>query len=123
MKVLLDTCVWGGSRATIVAAGHDVIGTADYWKDDPGDREILARAHIEGRVLVTLDKDFGELIFAENLAHCGVIRLADVLARQQGPLCVQVLAAYEAELKLGALIVASLGRVRIRMPQSGEDAS
>ena len=29
--------------------------------DDPGDSEILATAHQQGRVLVTLDKDFGEL--------------------------------------------------------------
>jgi hypothetical protein len=34
---------------------------AGEWAEDPGDDEILARAHREGRVLVTLDKDFGEL--------------------------------------------------------------
>jgi predicted nuclease of predicted toxin-antitoxin system len=31
------------------------------WAKDPGDEEILTQAHREGRVLVTLDKDFGEL--------------------------------------------------------------
>ncbi len=84
MKVLLDTCVWGGSRAVIAAAGHDVVETADYWSDDPGDHIILARAKAEDRVLVTLDKDFGELIFAEDLPHCGVIRLSDVSANNTG---------------------------------------
>lgn len=58
MKVLLDTCVWGGARSVLEAAGHDVIWTGD-WEKDPGDEEILAYAHREGRVLVTLDKDFG----------------------------------------------------------------
>ena len=24
MKVLLDTCVWGGAAGTLIAAGHDV---------------------------------------------------------------------------------------------------
>jgi hypothetical protein len=43
-----------------MAAGHDVIWAGD-WSDDPGDEAILARASEERRVLVTLDKDFGEL--------------------------------------------------------------
>ena len=41
-------------------AGHDVVWAAD-WPTVPGDKEILRRAHQEARVLVTLDKDFGEL--------------------------------------------------------------
>lgn len=60
MKVLLDTCVWGGVRAQVEAAGHDVVWAGD-WAEDPGDDRILARAYDEHRILVTLDKDFGEL--------------------------------------------------------------
>ena len=60
MKILLDTCVWSGARQDLVEAGHDVIWAGE-WDEDPGDEEILARAHSQGRVLVTLDKDFGEL--------------------------------------------------------------
>lgn len=54
MKLLLDTCVWGGAIEALEAAGHDVIWTG-AWDVDPGDDDILARAHEEGRVLVTLD--------------------------------------------------------------------
>ncbi len=53
MRLLLDTCIWGGARAELETAGHDVIW-AGAWKEDPGDAEILARAHAESRVLVTL---------------------------------------------------------------------
>lgn len=60
MKLLLDSCVWGGAVARLRAAGHDVVWSGD-WPADPGDEEILAHALAEGRVLVTLDKDFGEL--------------------------------------------------------------
>jgi len=60
LKVLLDTCVWGGVRKALSDAGHDVVWAGD-WTTDPGDEEILHRAHQETRVLVTLDKDFGEL--------------------------------------------------------------
>jgi predicted nuclease of predicted toxin-antitoxin system len=60
VKLLLDTCIWGGAIPPLQAAGHDVIWTGT-WDVDPGDEEILARAYREERILITLDKDFGEL--------------------------------------------------------------
>ena len=60
MRVLLDTCVWGGAKGGVASGGHDAVWAGD-WAEDPGDEEILTRAHADGRVLVTLDKDFGEL--------------------------------------------------------------
>jgi len=44
---------------------------AGNWEQDPGDEEILAKAHDEGRVLVTLDKDFGELAVVKRVPHSG----------------------------------------------------
>ena len=61
MKLLLDACVWGGTADQLATSWEDVVWAGD-WTEDPGDEEILARAHHEGRVFVTLDKDFGELI-------------------------------------------------------------
>ncbi len=29
MKLLLDTCVWGGARKDLEAFGHDVVWTGD----------------------------------------------------------------------------------------------
>jgi predicted nuclease of predicted toxin-antitoxin system len=51
--VKLDTCVWGGAVDPLKAAGHDVVWAGD-WPTDPGDDEILALAHREGRILITL---------------------------------------------------------------------
>jgi predicted nuclease of predicted toxin-antitoxin system len=42
VRVLLDTCVWGGVKQLLAQAGHDVIWTGD-WEKDPGDDEILAK--------------------------------------------------------------------------------
>jgi len=53
LKLLLDTCVWGGARTVLQSAGHDVVWTG-AWAEDPGDEQILAYAHAENRVLVTL---------------------------------------------------------------------
>lgn len=71
MKILLDSCVWGGARSGLAASGHDVVWAGD-WPSDPGDEEILAQAHREGRVLVTLDKDFGTLAILRATPHCGI---------------------------------------------------
>ena len=49
------------------AAGHDV---SWFGEESPsiGDRDVLAAAIAGGRVIVTLDKDFGELLFAAAAA-------------------------------------------------------
>jgi hypothetical protein len=55
------------------AAGHDVSWVRE---DDPGaaDTQILERAIAERRVILTFDKDFGELAFGRGLgAGCGVV--------------------------------------------------
>ncbi|GAB4233355.1 MAG: hypothetical protein Kow00121_61370 [Elainellaceae cyanobacterium] len=38
MKILLDTCVWGGVKSGLEAAGYDVIWSGE-WETDPGDEE------------------------------------------------------------------------------------
>jgi predicted nuclease of predicted toxin-antitoxin system len=39
---------------------------------DPGDRALLEWAAKETRILVTIDTDFGELIYLENVSHAAV---------------------------------------------------
>lgn len=116
MKILLDTCVWGGVAAELVAAGYDAIWAGD-WAEDPGDEEILATAYNQGRILVTLDKDFGELAIVRRSPHCGILRLVNLSGRQQSAICVRVLQLYGEELASGALVTAELSRVRIRPPE------
>lgn len=113
MKLLLDSCVWGGVREILVAAGFDVTTVGDHGPD-PGDEEVLRRAHREGRVLVTLDKDFGELAVVQGLPHCGLIRLVNVAARRQPLLCTHLLSRYREDLEGGAIVTADDVRVRIR---------
>jgi predicted nuclease of predicted toxin-antitoxin system len=56
-------------------AGHDLTWVSEL---SPGadDDAVLATSLAEGRVLVTLDKDFGEMAFRQGKnAACGVILL------------------------------------------------
>jgi predicted nuclease of predicted toxin-antitoxin system len=115
LKVLLDSCVWGGVRAALSEAGHDVVSAGD-WPADPGDEEILDRAHQEARILVTLDKDFGEIAIVRGLPHKGIIRLVNLSTTAQTRMCVAVLAKYRRLLEAGAIITVEAARVRVRPP-------
>lgn len=115
MKVLLDTCVWGGAVKDLRSVGLDVVWAGE-WEEDPGDDEILARAHNEGRVLVTLDKDCGELAIVRRLPHSGILRLANLPARQQGLVAARVLSRYCDELQSGAIVTVDSRKIRIRPP-------
>ena len=119
MKLLLDACVWGGARKELRAAGHDVVWAGE-WPEDPGDDEILEQAHSEERILVTLDKDFGELAIVRRIPHSGIIRLVNLSSREQGVVCLRVLKRYEGELKSGAIVTAEANRLRIRLPENQE---
>jgi len=99
-------------------AGYDVESVAD-WPADPGDAEVLAHASRTRSVLITLDKDFGELAIVRGHPHAGIIRLVGHRAREQGPVCVAALARYGAELADGALVTVEPTRVRIRPVEGG----
>ena len=115
MKVLLDTCICAEACVQVKTAGHDVIWGGE-WKEDPGDEAILAQAARDGRVLVTLDKDFGELAVRMGARHCGILRLVGFKSSQQGSVCLHILKAFGEDLKSSAIITAEPGRVRIRRP-------
>ena len=113
MRVLLDACVWSGALAALRESGHDALWAGE-WPQDPGDDEILAEAHRERRILVTLDKDFGELAVVQRRPHSGIIRLVGSAARSQGAVCVEVLDRFGSELEAGAIVTADPSKVRVR---------
>ncbi len=65
-------------------------------------------------MLITLDKDFGELAIVFGQAHSGIVRLVNLSTKEQGNVCMEVLARYESNLLNGALITAERSRVRVR---------
>jgi len=87
---------------------------AGSWDHDPGDSEIMAQAYREGCILVTLDKDFGELAIVKGLKHSGIIRLVNLSAKQQANACLRALDLYGDELLAGAIATVEADRVRIR---------
>jgi len=113
VKLLLDACVWSGACTELRSHDHDVVWAGE-WPENPTDDEILERAYEEGRILVTLDKDFGELAIVQGVPHAGIIRLVNLPAKQQGLACLRVLRLYGNEIKAGAIITVEPDRIRIR---------
>ena len=56
-----------------MAAGHDVIRSIHALSKDAADEDILAFAVMDGRILITCDSDFGELIFLKGHAPSAAV--------------------------------------------------
>ena len=59
--------------AELRSRGHDVVAVKETLRGS-SDTAILAQAQLEKRLVITQDKDFGELAFRQFLpAECGII--------------------------------------------------
>lgn len=120
MKLLLDTCVSPRTRDALAEAGHDAIWTG-HWNPDRGDEAILEFAQRESRILITLDKDFGELAVVFGKAHSGIVRLVDLHPSRHAPVSEEVLARYGSELMSGAIVTVTTDRTRLRPPDTSDE--
>ena len=116
MKLLADEGVDAPIIERLRSEGYDVDYVAEL---APGitDDEVLARAKNDRRLLVTVDKDFGGLVFRLGRTATGVllIRLAGLTAAQKSDLISDAFREHAHEM-IGAFTVVSPGMVRIRPP-------
>lgn len=119
MRFLLDESADFPLAAFLKTQGHDVTAIAHDYPHALKDQDVLAIAQQEQRILVTNDRDFGELLIRQKLAHAGVIlfRLhSEDLATKQRWLT-YVLTRHANDLQ--NLIVITDQKVRIRRTRSG----
>jgi predicted nuclease of predicted toxin-antitoxin system len=74
VRWLVDECVDVALVAHLRSAGHDVIYMSDA-APRATDVEVMERAHRDRRLLLTEDKDFGDLVFRQALPVPGIILL------------------------------------------------
>ena len=74
MKLLLDQDVYAATAQFLFDLGHDVVLVASLGLSRARDEEILRIAQEQNRILVTRDRDFGNLVFVRELG-AGVIYL------------------------------------------------
>ena len=73
MRFLLDENADARLADHLRALGHDVTTIVIDYTRSIEDADVLAIARAEGRILITNDRDFGELIISQKLPHAGVI--------------------------------------------------
>lgn len=112
MKFLIDRCAGHRLAEWLRQGGHEVVESRERGSD-PGDQTLLDWATAEGRVLVTIDTDFGALIFLGRMLHSGLVRLPDVPAARRIEMMRQVLEKHSAELEAGAIVTVRGGRIRV----------
>ncbi|MGQ0595610.1 MAG: DUF5615 family PIN-like protein [Gammaproteobacteria bacterium] len=112
MKFLIDRCAGHRLSEWLRAQGHDVVECRERGPD-PGDRALLEWAAAENRILVTMDKDFGTLVFLDKAPHRGMIRLPDVSADRRIQMMEQVLENHSTALLNRAIVTLRGGRIRV----------
>lgn len=114
MLILTDENISPVIVTALEAAGHDILAAATAMSG-ASDKAIVERANADGRILVTEDKDFGELAFKHEHRPLAIIRLALPGARmsQKAARLCEVLDRRSDEI-LGHAVVIEPGRVRSR---------
>jgi predicted nuclease of predicted toxin-antitoxin system len=85
MRLLINENIPLASVAALRKAGHDVVSITER---SPGisDESVMAIAHKEQRILVTFDRDYGELVFRRRLPMpAGVLYLRFLPASPSEP--------------------------------------
>jgi len=84
MRLLANENLPAQTIAALQQAGHDVVWMRT---EAPGsrDEDVLARAQSEERILITFDKDFGELAFRAHLPSATGIVLLRISAPSPEP--------------------------------------
>lgn len=80
---------------------------------DPGDASILERAVTEARALVTIDADFGMLVFRDGAKHVGVLRLRDSTPSKLAERASEVIDSHGDDLEAGAFLTDDGDRIRV----------
>ena len=75
-----------------------------------------SRAKI-GFVLITEDKDFGELVFVRRMVHPGIVRLVEMPPMERTQAMQSLIEHHAEAMRNGAIVVVTRTRVRIRLLQ------
>ena len=114
LKLLADENIAGDIVAWIREQGCEVLHASEHLTQEV-DSVLLQTAEAEGRLLLTEDKDFGELVFRDRLNSHGVVLLR--MGRLTIPNRIQRLAEAWSVVQSnpsGRFIVITEKKVRVR---------
>ena len=114
MKFIVDESTGTAIVEYLETRGFDVVSVHD---ETPGieDYQIVNRAFAEERIIITNDKDFGELVYKQQFKHKGIVllRLEDERAFNKVTVIHKLLLLHSERLK-NSFIVVTEYKIRIR---------
>jgi len=115
MRFLADECCDGGLVAALRDDGHDVFYVPELMAGAT-DEAVLARAFAEERILLTEDKDFGELVYRLQLPAHGIVLIRfNIAARKlKIPRMRELLMRYGERL-YGLFVTLEADKIRTRL--------
>lgn len=119
MRFLLDESTDARLTAHLRALGHDATLVAAAYGPGLPAPVVLELAQRSQRILVTDDRDFGELVFRRRYPHAGVIYLRLNTTRIQDRIArLDVVLHYYSD-QLDQFLVVTDQRIRVRQPPGG----
>ena len=114
MRFLADECCDAALVDALRSDGYDVLYAIESLRGATDD-ELLAVAFSDRRILLTEDKDFGELVYRlQRPAHEVVLLRFDVADRALKLPRLRDLLEQEAERLVGAFVVLEVNKIRVR---------
>ena len=116
MRFLLDMNLPPQLAIWLRSQGHDAVHVVDDGFGASSDQEILVRAVMENRIVVSFDLDFGDILAAARQSGTGAVLLRLRSARQahiRQRLQVAIAQAGEA-MEEGAVVLVEDARIRVR---------
>lgn len=114
MKFLIDAGVGKNVEDVVQDSGYDV---KSMRKIDikAKDADILRLAVSEGRMIITMDKDFGELVYNSGMLHSGILilRLEDSTGKDKAAVVKRIIQGFADKIE-NRFCVFQDGRLRIR---------
>ena len=116
MRFLADVGISLSTLNALRNEGHDVVHLREQGLQRITDDEILRKARVEFRIILTFDLDFSDLL-ALNVGDSPsviIFRLRDQTPSSVNPRLLKVLDERSAELEGGALMIIEEDRYRMR---------
>jgi predicted nuclease of predicted toxin-antitoxin system len=116
VRFLIDEPLSPAVAVSLVEAGHDALHLSDIGLLGATDTDVMAAAAGNGRVLVSADTDFGELLALGRRPGPSVIifRRAPRQPEAQALMLLENLDSIESPLAAGAVVVLTWDSVRFR---------
>ena len=116
MKFLGDMGISPKSTEFLQTLGYDAVHLLDQDLERLPDSEIMEKALTEGRIVLTHDLGFGDLLAAsgERLPSIIIFRLQNMKPQNVNRYLQAIISQYSNELKQGVVVSVTEARIRIR---------